>query len=104
MQPVAVMLPMPYTREIVFLLFNVLRAFKNRDRLILVNESRCKGVLMRPSIEICALILVVRPVRLHFAGTARELPCAHGPSRAASSMLCERSKRADNKLDKWPSK
>ena len=28
------------------------------------------------------------------------LPCAHGPSRAASSMLCERSERADNKLDK----
>ena len=25
---------------------------------------------------------------------------AHGPSRAASSMLCERSERADNKLDK----
>ena len=28
------------------------------------------------------------------------LPCAHGPSRAASSMLCERSERADSKLDK----
>ena len=29
------------------------------------------------------------------------LPCAHGPSRAASSMLpCERSERADNRLDK----
>ena len=28
------------------------------------------------------------------------LPCAHGPSRAASLMLCERSERADNKLDK----
>ena len=29
------------------------------------------------------------------------LPCAHGPSRAASSMLCERSERADNRLDKY---
>ena len=26
------------------------------------------------------------------------LPCAHGPSRAASSMLCERSERADNRF------
>ena len=37
---------------------------------------------------------------------ARDLPCAHGPSRAASLMLpmalcslCEGSERADNKLD-----
>ena len=32
--------------------------------------------------------------------TAFRLPCAHGPSRAASLMLPERSERADNKLDK----
>ena len=30
----------------------------------------------------------------------RYLPCAHGPSRAASSMLREGSERADNRLDK----
>ena len=29
------------------------------------------------------------------------LPCAHGPSRAASLVLCERSERADNRLDKF---
>ena len=36
-----------------------------------------------------------------FAIAMSELPGAHGPSRAASSMLpaCERSERADNKLD-----
>ena len=30
---------------------------------------------------------------------ARMARRAHGPSRAASLMLCERSERADNKLD-----
>ena len=32
--------------------------------------------------------------------SAVTLPCAHGPSRAASLMLCERSERADFKLNK----
>ena len=36
---------------------------------------------------------------LRSGASRRALPCAHGPSRAASSMLCERSERADNKLD-----
>ena len=46
----------------------------------------------------------MRHARFSIVGAvSAKLPCAHGPSRAASSMLpYERSERADNKLDKTP--
>ena len=86
---------------------------KNSRRASPVN---CQAGPSKPAFcSHCALtICLTLPDPLHSkrieGGCARRtsLPCAHGPSRAASSMLpyvwdaplCEGSERVDNKLDK----